>query len=100
MVSSTARAAAAATGLPPKVVPWLPGWSRSAASPVAMHAPIGKPPARPLATVTMSATPSIGAATAGLWWAYQAPVRPMPVWISSSHSSAPCSAVISRACAR
>ena len=27
MVSSTASAAAAATGLPPKVVPWLPGWS-------------------------------------------------------------------------
>ena len=27
MVSITASAAAQATGLPPKVVPWLPGWS-------------------------------------------------------------------------
>ena len=27
MVSMTASAAAQATGLPPKVVPWLPGWS-------------------------------------------------------------------------
>ena len=77
IVSSTARAAAEATGLPPNVVPWLPGWSRSAASPVARQAPIGKPPARPLATVTMSATPSIGSATAGFWWANQAPVRPI-----------------------
>ena len=100
MVSSTASAAAAATGLPPKVVPWLPGWSRSAAAPVAMQAPIGMPPASPLATVTMSARPSIGSATAGFWWAYQAPVRPTPVWISSNQSSAPCSAVISRAWAR
>ena len=33
MVSRTARAAAQATGLPPKVVPWLPGCSRVAASP-------------------------------------------------------------------
>ena len=79
-VRCTASAAAAATGLPPKVVPWLPGWSRSAASPVAMQAPIGKPPARPLATVTMSAgavhrvgdggvlvgEPGAGAADAGL----------------------------------
>ena len=41
-----------------------------------------------------------GAATARFWWAYQAPVRPIPVWTSSSHSRVLCSAVISRAWAR
>ena len=35
MVSMTASAAAQATGLPPNVVPWLPGCSRSPASPSA-----------------------------------------------------------------
>ncbi len=59
IVSSTASAAAQHTGLPPKVEPWLPGPSRSAASPKAMQAPIGRPPPSPLASVTTSgATPS------------------------------------------
>ena len=53
-VAMTASAAAQATGLPPNVVPWLPGWSSSPAAPTPMQAPIGKPPPRPLATVTMS----------------------------------------------
>src|SRR5690606_12098919 len=57
-VSRTARAAAAASGLPPKVVPWLPGSKSLPAPPVAMQAPIGTPPARPLARVTMSGTTS------------------------------------------
>ena len=55
MVSMTASAAAQATGLPPKVVPWLPGCEqRRRPRRAPMQAPIGKPPARPLATVTMS----------------------------------------------
>ncbi len=49
----TARPAMAATGLPPKVLPWLPGPSRRAAAPVARHAPIKTCPA--FASVTMSA---------------------------------------------
>ena len=47
MVSITASAAAAATGFPPKVVPWLPGWSIAPCSPTATQAPIGMPPASP-----------------------------------------------------
>ena len=54
IVPMTASAAAHATGLPPNVVPWLPGSSRSPAAPTPMQAPIGKPPPRPLATVTTS----------------------------------------------
>ena len=74
-MSSTARAAAQATGLPPKVVPWLPGCSRVAAAPRATVAPIGMPPPRPLARVTTSGAyaveelvgePGAGAADAGL----------------------------------
>ena len=94
MVSMTASAAAAATGLPPKVVPWLPGPSSSPASPTATTAPIGKPPPRPLASVTTSAVTPLSS------WAIHVPVRPMPHCTSSSHSSAPCSLVISRARAR
>ena len=37
MVSMTASAAAAATGLPPKVVPWLPGPSSVAGVPDRDH---------------------------------------------------------------
>ena len=77
MVPSTASAAAQATGLPPKVVPWLPGSKNAPAAPVAMVAPIGMPPPRPLARVTMSGgsrqlalgvvgEPATGAADAGL----------------------------------
>ncbi|SKW64965.1 Uncharacterised protein [Mycobacteroides abscessus subsp. abscessus] len=51
---STANAAAAQTGLPPNVLPCMPGVSKSAAAPVAMHAPMGSPPPRPLARVTTS----------------------------------------------
>ena len=47
-------------------------------------APIGMPPPRPFASVTRS-----GAAVLP-WWANHWPVRPTPVWISSSHSRAPC----------
>ena len=39
MVPITASAAAHATGLPPKVVPWLPGWNSVAASPNAEAGP-------------------------------------------------------------
>ena len=48
MVPITASAAAQATGLPPNVVPWLPGSSRSPAAPTPMQAPIGKPAAEAL----------------------------------------------------
>ena len=88
IVSSTASAAAQATGLPPKVVPWLPGWSRSPASPRPMQAPIGMPAAEALGQGD-----DVGRRSPAtrVWWANQAPVRPMPVCTSSSQSSAPCS---------
>ena len=71
------------TGLPPKVVPCWPGLNRSAAAPMPMQAPIGRPPPRPLARVTTSGTMPV------CWCGNQVPVRPMPVCTSSSTSSAP-----------
>lgn len=56
MVFSTASAAAAHTGLPPNVVPCLPGPNNSAVAPVAMQAPIGIPPPSPFARVMTSGT--------------------------------------------
>ena len=42
------------SGLPPNVLPWSPGAKPEAVSSLASTAPIGTPPARPLARVTMS----------------------------------------------
>src|SRR5262252_70137 len=91
MVSSTASAAAHATGFPPKVLPWSPLRSAVPAAPSPMHAPIGSPPPSPLASVSTSGT------TPAAWLANQAPVRPMPLWISSITSSAPAAWQASRA---
>ena len=84
----------AATGLPPKVLPWLPGPSRVAARPLAMQAPIGNPLPSPLATVTRSAV------TPSATWTSQQPARPIPVCTSSTQSSAPAASQSSRARAR
>jgi hypothetical protein len=83
IVFSTASAAAHASGLPPKVEPWLPGSKVSAAAPRARQAPIGTPFASPFATATTSGSQS------WCWYANQRPLRPMPVWISSSIISQP-----------
>ena len=91
MTSRTASAAAQATGLPPKVVPWLPGWSRCAASPEAEAGTDRDAAAEALGQgddVGRTGSPRPGR------WANQAPVRPMPVCTSSSHSSAPWSSAI------
>ncbi len=94
MVSSTASAAAQATGFPPNVLPWSPLRSTVPAAPSPMHAPIGSPPPRPLARVSTSGTiPSA-------WQANQAPVRPIPLWISSITSSAPAASHACRAARR
>src|SRR5690606_27370946 len=98
LVRSTASAAAHATGLPPNVLPWLPGGSREAGSPPpgavsvkTTQAPSGRPPPSPLASVTTSGV------TPSAWGADRWPVRPTPVCTSSSTSRAPCLRVISRA---
>ena len=58
-VVNTVRPTAVAKGLPPKVVPWLPGVNTRATSSVARVAPMGTPLARALASVMMSgATPA------------------------------------------
>ena len=49
------------------------------------RAPIGTPPPRPLASGHR-----VRARCPTAWWANQSPVRPIPVWISSTTSSAPC----------
>ena len=51
--SMVARAARHDTGLPPKVLAWLPG-GQSITSPLAMIAPSGMPLAIPFAVHTMS----------------------------------------------
>ncbi len=83
IVRSTARPAAQATGLPPNVVPCWPGRSRSPAAPTPMHAPSGRPPPSPLASVITSGV------MPACWKANQLPSRPTPVCTSSSTSSAP-----------
>ncbi len=85
----TASPAAQASGFPPNVEPCMPGVSIPLTSgPKVTSAPMGTPPPRPLARVIASGT------TPGLWKANHAPVRPMPVWISSRTSRAPASRVI------
>ncbi len=91
--SSTALAPAATTGPPAKVDPWSPGCSTSACSGVVTHAPIGSPPPSPLATVMASGT------TPSCCQAHMRPLRPMPHWISSKMSMAPCSSHAARAAA-
>ena len=54
ITSSTALAALIASGLPPKVEPWVPAVMPFAASVVARHAPTGKPPPSALASAMMS----------------------------------------------
>ena len=81
IASSTASAAAATGGEPPKVVAWSPG-AKPSSTARATSAPIGRPEPRPLASVTASgSTPSRRNAS-------QAPQRPMPVCTSSQISSA------------
>src|SRR5215208_605002 len=66
IVSTPARIA---SGLPPKVVPWLPGWKMSAAFGPATTAPTGTPEPRPLASgITSGLIPAH-------WWANHLPVR-------------------------
>ena len=55
---------------------------------------MGSPPPRPLASVSTSGV------TPSAWQANQAPVRPMPLWISSATSSAPAASQASRAACR
>ena len=81
IVSTPARIA---SGLPPKVVPWLPGPSTSAAFGPQTTAPTGTPEPRPLASgITSGRMPAH-------WCANHLPVRPMPHCTSSSISSQPC----------
>src|SRR5690606_3863933 len=94
IVASTARAAAMASGWPPKVVAWSPGRNTPATSARAQHAPTGTPLPNALAMVTTSGrTPSC-------WNPNQRPVRPRPVWTSSTISSTPRSSHSSRTPAR
>ena len=90
MTESVARAAAAATGWPPKVLPWSPGENAAATSAVAQHAPMGTPLPSALAIVTTSGS------MPACWKANQRPVRPSPVWISSTMSRIPRSVHSSR----
>ena len=80
-VSWTTRPAAAHTGLPPKVVAWVPGPSTSRHFSLARMPLMGRPPAMPFAKETASG------AMPYCWKAKRLPVRPTPVWTSSISSS-------------
>ena len=69
--SNVTSAARQATGLPPKVLAWLPG-GQSITSDFAMIAPSGNPEAIPFAVQMMSGSMPL-ASTAKI-----VPVRPMP----------------------
>ena len=51
-----ASADAQAIGFPPNVLPWLPGSNSFVESPIAIIAPSGNPPPKPLARVMTSGT--------------------------------------------
>jgi hypothetical protein len=91
MVSTPARMA---SGLPPKVVPWLPGCSTLAALGPATTAPTGTPEPRPLARGITSGT------MLAHWCANHLPVRPMPHCTSSIIISQPRSSQSLRSCCR
>ena len=93
-VSTTAHAAAHATGLPPNVLAWSPGSNATGSSSATSSAPIGKPLASPFASVTASGF------VPRRCHAKKLPVRPTPVCTSSNTSKAPCSSAMSRARAR
>ena len=77
MTSSTALPAAQASGLPPKVVPCVPGTSALANCSFASTAPSGKPPPMPFADdMTSGVMPAHSCANS-------LPVRPMPDCTSS-----------------
>src|SRR5215472_4252279 len=90
ITSSTALATAMASGLPPKVLPWLPAVRARAAFSLARQAPTGNPPPSPLAVATMSGSMPAHS------WAKSLPVRPMPHWTSSRKSSRPNSSQTAR----
>ena len=91
IVSTPARIA---SGLPPKVVPWLPGPSMLAAFGPQTTAPTGTPEPRPLASgITSGSMPAH-------WCANHLPVRPMPHCTSSSISSQSRSSQSLRSCCR
>ena len=99
MISSTAFAAAHASGLPPNVdacgtAP--PGCAARPAAAFSLHAtaPIGTPPPRPLASVITSG------ATSSCWWPNHLPVRPTPVCTSSKIRIVPVSSHSRRSPAR
>mgnify|MGYP006943395553 CR=1 FL=1 len=70
----------------------------SLAAPRVTRAPTGTPPPMPLAA-TIASGRSSGSASS-CWKANQSPVRPAPVWISSTISRVPCARVRRRASVR
>ena len=91
--SIVANDAAQDTGLPPNVLPWLPGGQVIALS-FAIMAPIGIPEPNPFASVIISGT------TPQFSIAKYFPVRPLPDWISSSTIMIPNSSQKERTCSK
>ncbi len=86
---------AAASGLPPNVLPWSPGVNTCIRLSVPTSADTGRrPPPSALPRITPSGF------TFSCSHARNLPVRPMPVWISSQMSSTLRSRQIRAHCAR
>ncbi len=92
MTPSVAVTAALTAGPPENVEPWFP--ASSAIQSAHRVAPTGSPFARPFAVVSTSGV------TPAASLAHREPVRPRPVWISSTTIAAPASAVASRTASR
>ena len=58
VINKFSNAAAAQMGLPPNVEPWLPGVRVSCTASPSRQTPMGRPPASPLAVVTISGSQS------------------------------------------
>mmetsp|Transcript_11759 Transcript_11759/g.27449 ORF Transcript_11759/g.27449 Transcript_11759/m.27449 type:complete len:631 (-) Transcript_11759:1616-3508(-) len=94
MIFSVSMPARIASGLPPKVVPWLPALSTPAARGPQTTAPTGTPEPKPLARgITSGWMPAH-------WWANHLPVRPMPHCTSSSISNRSCASQTRRRACR
>src|SRR5437660_1053340 len=83
MVRTTSSATLATRGPPPNVVAWSPGLSALAIASRSSTAPIGRPPASGLASVSTSGTTPVCS------YANSVPVRPSPHCTSSKMTATP-----------
>ena len=93
--SRTARPSRQATGLPPKVVPWWPGFTSPS-----IRGPVEDRAEREAAAERLGERARRRGRRPSAWKAKRWPVRPRPHWISSKTRTAPVASASSRAVRR